>query len=57
MDFFWFLRSVTFVVRFLSQCLGCDVCLRQQQSRGGSVFFKKKRFLAFVVKVVPTKAP
>ena len=36
MEFCWFLRSVTFVVRFLGQLLGRDVCLWLQRLNGTS---------------------
>ena len=39
MEFCWFLRSVTFVVRFLGQLLGRDVCLWLQQIQDTGVFF------------------
>ena len=38
MEFCWFLRSVTFVVRLLGRFMGRDVCLWLQQSQGSRVF-------------------
>ena len=37
MEFCWFLRSVTFVVRLLGRFMGRDVCLWLQQSQGSRV--------------------
>ena len=56
MEFSWFFRSVTIVVRFLGRFLGRDVCLWLQQSHGSR---KLVHFLAFVVKVgvATTQAP
>ena len=48
MEFCCFLRSVTFVVRFLGRFLGRDVCLWLQRNQGGRVLAHS---LAFVVKV------
>ena len=54
MEFCWFLRFVTFVVRSLGKFLGCDVFVWLQRSQGNWVpaFFEiQAHFLAFVVKV------
>ena len=37
-------RSVTFVVSFLGQFLGRDVCLSLQKSQGGLVFLETGTF-------------
>ena len=42
--FYWFLRPVTFLVPFLDQLLGCNVCLWLQQSQGSRVFWKTGTF-------------
>ena len=42
--FYWFLRPVTFLVPFLDQLLGCNVCLWLQQSQGSRVFLKTGTF-------------
>ena len=54
MEFCWFLRSVTFVVRFLGRLLGHDVGVTVAVA-----FEKVAHFLAFVLKVgvVTTEAP
>ena len=59
MEFCWFLRSVTFVVRSLGRFLGLDVCLWLSGVAVAAFFEKLTHFLTFVVKVgvVTTKAP
>ena len=52
MEFYCFLRSVTFVMRFFGRFLGRDVCLWLQRSQPVAAFFEElAHFLAFVVKV------
>ena len=51
MEFCWFLRSLTFLVRSLGRFFGRDVFLCLQRSQVAAFFEKLAYFLAFVVEV------